>query len=140
MCRLSGSSSPGDWDQPGYSQEQWQHFRYFGKKHYYCLTALYKRREGLIQWGDAKRDPYNGFDYYIACPFRLADGRHASFGVSTGFSLTDDQLRSDPSRVDRNIEIIDSMLEPTWNSLEVMSATYQFTPPSAYAASAAVQN
>lgn len=121
----------GDWDQPGYSQRQWHHFRYLGIKRYYCLTALIKRREGMIQWGDTKRDPYNAYSYNIGCPFRLTDGRHSSFIVRASFSLTDEQLRNDPTRVDRNVEIIDALLEPTWNSLEVMPAAYQFTPPAA---------
>lgn len=121
----------GDWDQPGYSQRQWHHFRYLGMKQYYCLTTLIKRREGMIQWGDTRQEPYNAYSYIISCPFRLTDGRHSSFIVRTGFSMSDEQLLNDPSRVDRNVEIIDALLEPTWNSLEIMPAAYQFRPPGA---------
>lgn len=121
----------GDWGQPGYSQRQWHHFRYLGVKRYYCLTTLIKRREGMIEWGDTKQEPYNDYSYIISCPFRLTDGRHSSFIVRAGFSLTDEQLRNDPTRVDRNVEIIDALLEPTWNSLEIMPAAYQFRPPGA---------
>lgn len=121
----------GDWDQPGYRQAQWHDFRYFGEKRYFCMRALARSREGLIEYGSVKREPYNLYWYTISCPFRVEDRRTGVFIVRSGFSLNDQQLKAHPERVDQNIEFIDKMLEPSWNSLTVVPGAYQFAPSSA---------
>lgn len=126
----------GDWDQPGYPQLQWHDFRYFGEKRYFCMTALDKSRQGLIEYGDVKREPYSAYSYVISCPFRVEDRRTGVFIVRTGFSVTDQQLKEHPERVDLNIEFIDKMLEPSWDSLMVIPGAYQFAPLAASSAAA----
>lgn len=124
----------GDWSQPGYRQLQWHDFRYFGDKRYFCMTALAKSRQGLIEYGGVKQEPYNAFDYIISCPFRVQDRRNGVFIVRTGFSITDQQLKEYPERVNQNIEFIDKMLMPCWNSLTVIPGAYQFAPSASEAA------
>lgn len=124
----------GDWDQPGYRQLQWHDFRYFGERRYFCMTALAKSRQGLIEYGGVKRQPYNAYSYVISCPFRVENRRTGVFIVRTGFSVTDQQIKENPERVDLNIEFIDKMLEPSWNSLTVIPGAYQFAPPAASSA------
>lgn len=124
----------GDWYQPGYRQSQWRQFRYFGKKSYFCMTALAKSREGLIKWEGANQAPHTAYWYTISCPFRVEDRRNGVFIVRTGFSIADEQLKTHPERVDQNIEFIDKMLVPSWNSLTVIPGAYQFAPSASGAA------
>lgn len=118
----------GDWEQPGYRQSQWHDFRYFGERRYFCMTSLAKSREGLIEYGGVKQEPFNLYWYSISCPFRVENRRTGAFVVHVNFSITDQQFKEHPERVDMNIEFIDKMLEPSWNSLAVIPGAYQFKP------------
>ena len=119
----------GTWSQPGYRQKQWQQYAFFGAKRIYCFKSLDKTNNRGTYNQQQGQPIMLSYGYTVGCPYRLTDGRVATFVANTGFGISPEQLAANPNRVDENITIIDNLLQHTFDTLEVMPQAYQFNLP-----------
>lgn len=119
----------GDWYSVGYPQPQFIQSMYKGKNHFYCVRALIKR-SGRSTFAQQQGAPagaaYSVNDF---CGFRTIDGRDAVFSIKTGFFVSAEAAAVDPIIVDKKLAEVDALLQPSWDSLEVMPLAYQFDLP-----------
>lgn len=119
----------GDWNSVGYPQPQFIQSMNKGRKPFYCVRALIKRG-GRSTWAQQQGAPAGaGYEVNDFCGFRTTDGRDAVFSVKTFFFVTPDMAAANPDIVDQKLAEIDALLQPSWDSLEVMPQAYQFEPP-----------
>lgn len=118
-----------DWYSVGYPQPQFIQSMYRGKKPFYCVRALVKR-SGRSTFAQQQGAPA-GAAYAVNdfCGFRTTDGRDAVFSIKTGFFVSAEAATADPIIVDKKLAEIDALLQPSWDSLEVMPIAYQFELP-----------
>ena len=63
---------------------------------------------------------------HVACPFHTTDGRDAWFKISTGYGITADEFKMNPDINEEKLAFIDAMLQPIWDTLEIMPGAIQF--------------
>lgn len=116
----------GDWYRVGYPQELFHQAVWVGKDKMYCVRSLF-RRGGRTTWDQQSGVPEGaGYSLHVACPFHTTDGRDAWFKISTGYGITADELKMNPGIVEEKLAFIDAMLQPIWDTLEIMPGAIQF--------------
>lgn len=109
-------------------QDQWRYpsDSRMQRKGYLDVYAPNLKRELMIQWIWINMNSPMAKNTLVACPFHTTDGRDAWLKISTGYGITADELKINPDIVEEKRAFIDSMLQPIWDTLEIMPGASQF--------------
>lgn len=119
----------GDWHRVGYPQQLFHQAVWVGKKKIYCVRSLF-RRGGRTTWEQEQgAQDGAGYSVHMTCPFHTSDGRDAWLMISTGYGVSADEMKANPDVVEKKLAAVDELLQPLWDSLEVMPGAVQLPSP-----------
>lgn len=126
----------GDWSRMGYTQHFFSDVIQRGAKQYYCFRTV-SNRSGALAWntevGVAKILPKDAVWLVMySCPFRTLDGRDGYWNMGTSVPISGRDIaagRAPHEVLDERLAVLDSWLEPIWQSLVITPLAYQFDPP-----------